>query len=269
MATKYVVQTTVDDHVTVSDQTLVDPPSGATLADGDYGDITVSGTGTVMNIDAGVVSTTELGGDITTAGKSLLTAADAAAQRTALGIVQNQEHFNRWGFVSGQYVDQALTALANTTLAGAANRIELYPYIPQVSHSIDRISCYVTTGVASAQVKLVIYASDSNGYPGTLLYESSAIAAATSSAIAEATMSQAFVAGTVYWLGVRHSSTSTLRAIALGAAPAFGTTSTGTAYYTVLRRTLAFATAATSPWAFVNSDRVAGIAPTAIKMRVV
>lgn len=177
-------------------------------------------------------------------------------------------YFNRWGFITGQYVDQALTALAATTLAGAANRIELYPYIPQVSFSIDRISCYVTTGVAAAQVKLVIYDSDANGYPGALLYESAALAAATTNAIAEATMSQAFVAGHIYWVGVRHSSTSTLRAIALGAAPAFGTSSTGNAYYTVLRRTLTFATAATNPWAFLNADRVAGIAPTAIKMRV-
>jgi hypothetical protein len=35
-------------------------PSGATLADGDYGDITVSGTGTVMSIDAGTVGLAEL-----------------------------------------------------------------------------------------------------------------------------------------------------------------------------------------------------------------
>jgi len=119
--TKYVVQTTVDDHVTVSDQSLVDPPSGATLADGSYTDITVSGTGTVMNLNAdtvgltelsatgtpdgttylrgdntwavpsatvadGSITTTKLGGDITTAGKALLDDADNTAQRTTLGL---------------------------------------------------------------------------------------------------------------------------------------------------------------------------------------
>lgn len=60
---------------------------GGTLADGNYGDVTVSGTGTVININSGVVGTTELGGDITTAGKALLDDANEAAQRATLGLV--------------------------------------------------------------------------------------------------------------------------------------------------------------------------------------
>lgn len=42
---------------------------GGGLVDGDYGDITVSGSGTVMNIDAGVVGTAELADDAVTFAK--------------------------------------------------------------------------------------------------------------------------------------------------------------------------------------------------------
>lgn len=54
---------------------------GAGLVDGDYGDITVSGTGTVMNIDANAVGTTE----IANSAVALAKIANAAANSKLLG----------------------------------------------------------------------------------------------------------------------------------------------------------------------------------------
>lgn len=55
------------------------PPGdpGGPLADGDYGDVVVSGTGTVMTLDSGVV---------TAAAKGVLNQATVALMRTALGL---------------------------------------------------------------------------------------------------------------------------------------------------------------------------------------
>ena len=64
--------------------TITATGGGGGLVDGDYGDITVSGSGTVMNIDAGVVGTTELADDAVTDAKLRESAAASVIGRSAL-----------------------------------------------------------------------------------------------------------------------------------------------------------------------------------------
>lgn len=54
-----------------ADGTWAAPTGSGTIADGDYGDITVSGGGAVLNIDAGVITATELASDAVTTVKIL------------------------------------------------------------------------------------------------------------------------------------------------------------------------------------------------------
>lgn len=73
---------------------LVAAASGSGLADGDYGDIVVSGAGTVLSFDTGVV---------TAFAKTFLDDADAAAVRTTIGAQASGSY---------QASDATLTALA-------------------------------------------------------------------------------------------------------------------------------------------------------------
>lgn len=191
----------------------------------------------------------------------------ASTLNDRLNTISNFASPNAGGVVVGQYYDNCFQGSASGTLIGAANRIELAPYYTSVNLPIDRIGCSVSTGVAASTFKIVIYSSGTDGWPNLRLYESADLSG-VSAVFAEATLAFTFSSGVQYWVGVRHSSTCTLRTVALASAVNLGLTSNVAANYaTVLRRTLAYATPATSPWVFTNTDRVANITPPSIRFR--
>lgn len=110
--------TTVEDAIVEASMS-----ASAPLADGDYGDIVVSGVGTVLTIDTGAVSTTKMGGDVTSAGKALLDDADAAAQRTTLGLGTLATQSGTFsGTSSGTNTgDQTITLTGDVTGSGAGS----------------------------------------------------------------------------------------------------------------------------------------------------
>ncbi len=158
--------------------------------------------------------------------------------------------------------DYALTTAgpggaATTTLAGAADRMDIFPFSPRGDITMDRLAINCTTAVAAAQAKIVVYTADANGRPDALILETATLdVSSTGSKLA--TVSLTLYRGTQYWIGVRHSATATLSAWAATATPDINGSTLTTTTRKVLRRTLAFATAAPATWGYAASESNSG-----------
>ena len=158
--------------------------------------------------------------------------------------------------------DYALTTsgaggAATGVLAGAAGRIDLFPFIPRDDITTDRLSVNVTTLIAAALGKIVLYAADATGRPAALILETGDLDFSTVG-LKEATVAQTLRRGSTYWIGIRHSSTAILSAWASTATPDLNGGAPVTTARKVLRRTLAYATAAPGTWGYLASETNAG-----------
>lgn len=156
---------------------------------------------------------------------------------------------------------------AATVQAGAAGRIDLFPFVPCADLVVGAVGMNCTTAVASSLCKVVIYDASANGQPNALLLETGTMDMST---IGNKTASVSITLrrGRTYWIGARYSSTASVSSWALQATPDIngGTTMVTTARKT-LRRTVTFTTAAPAIWGYVSSEINAGVAP-AIWLRI-
>ena len=108
-------------------------------------------------------------------------------------------------------------------MAQGTGVVTLIPvYIPNAC-TLDRIACDVTTGAATAVVRLGIYNSDpATDLPSSRLLDAGTVDASTNGA-KEITISQAVTAGLYYLAAVSQTASATLRIITAAMLPVLGT----------------------------------------------
>lgn len=162
---------------------------------------------------------------------------------------------------AGEYLSGALTALALSTGAAAANRMEFMPFIPAQDVTINELALEVTTLVAGSQMHVGIYADNGRKPDGGALIVGTvaALSGAATGVVAQAIADTTLSSGTLYWLAINYSSTTTVRAIAAGGLLALGTPASGTGMFTNRRVTRAFgALPATAPTGTALTSSVVG-----------
>ncbi|MER2529358.1 MAG: hypothetical protein ABTR07_15645 [Candidatus Competibacter denitrificans] len=171
----------------------------------------------------------------------------------------------------GRYYDQSLTAATITTLTGAAGRIDLTPLCFPMTVAVDRIGFRVSSPVAGATGRVVIYTSDSLGQPDQryVLYDPPLSMAAVAFVEHTPITSTVFSANVLYWVGIHYSSTPTVNAIPATALRPLGFNSTAsTNYATVIRKTITYANGPPLAFGFTAANLTENVAAPSIRFRV-
>lgn len=120
-----------------------------------------------------------------------------------------------YGIIKGSTLNRYYPAGANNTVAlgtagvgAAANALRVFPFIPPMGITAERLACWVSTLLAGNNIKLGIWANGTNLYPSTLL---ASIELNTGTAgLREGTISVAMTAGNLYWMGYVLNTITTL-----------------------------------------------------------
>ncbi len=168
---------------------------------------------------------------------------------------------------SGGFAHLSVNAAASSTIATAANRLDLMPFLPMRTITIDQMRIEpITAGAAGTTARLGIYASNAAGNPDALLREglttidTSVGAVTRTTAITPITLN----AGTIYWIAVLSSGAPTYRGIPVNGVMPLDGDSSIIGIYTLRRATFAYAALpATAP----ATTRTSSVVPI-IQMRV-
>lgn len=260
-------------------------PAGATGAQGEPGEagVGVPAGGTTGQILAKASAadyatewvTPSAGGDGPTGAEFDALQAEIVAARGSranlnnrISTISNFASPNAGGTIIGRYYDNAFQGTASTTAAGAANRVEMAPFYTSQPLRIDELGVAISTAGAGVSGKCFIYSAGGDGWPDALEYEGDSNLDFSTNGWKFHTLDFTFDTGRQYWLGIRFSGTATIRAVNVSSAVNLGVAgNTGANYYTVIRRTLTFATGLPAQWGFVAGDLIANAAPPSIRMR--
>lgn len=259
---------TLGTNATLTDERVLTAGTGISITDAGAGStVTVASTITQYTDE---LAQDAVGSVLANTSTIELTYNDATPSISAELTLSSMISCSMTGFpyVSGDYYDAAGTdATIYGTILQVANRMELHPIVWNEDFPSDELVINVGTAVASSLAKVIVYDSNASGQPNNLIYESGNLDCSTTGSKTEA-WSYTFTKGTLYWVGVRASSTQTLRGIAVASLRSLGKgATTATTKLTTLRQTLAFATAAPSTWTWNAADRTAGVVAALVMFR--
>lgn len=150
----------------------------------------------------------------------------------------------------------------DTSYAGSstipANTIRLYQFIPTRTFTSDLVALQIGTIGAGGTAKVVIYSSDADGAPDSLILETATMSTATATIVSVA-LSHTFVAGTTYWIGVRCSVSTGFQCWPSQSVPDVqGSTAPVTSLVKAVHRSVSYGTAAPTPWVWSSTEIGAG-----------
>ncbi len=195
----------------------------------------------------------------------------AAQLRARIGdvtkVIQTGQEIPWLTPIAGEYMMTTVCSAGTTaTLTPAANQLRIFPFAPRVDTPIKAMALNVVTGVAAAVSKFVVYDSDTNGRPNTMINETADVDCSTTGN-KFATLSLTLRRGQTYWLGTRHNSAASVTAWVGSATPDInGGTPVTTARKSLLR-TVAYATAAPPTWVWAAGE-INATSPAAIWLMV-